>query len=57
MLRGRLVHGYVESGMGFVNSKPIPGVWLVKIKSQTHTLNPMYEFLIPRWGGGYEMEV
>ena len=30
-LRGGLVHGYVESGMRFVHSKPIVDVWLVKI--------------------------
>ena len=39
-LRGRLVHGFLESGMGFVQSKPIPDVWLGKKKSDTHTLNP-----------------
>ena len=48
--RGRLVHGFLESGMGFVHSKPIPDVWSEKTESETHTLNPQgIRILVPRY--------
>lgn len=54
---GRLIHGNLESGMGFVHSKLVPEFGWGKKKSNPYLKSPRYGFLITKEGGGYEMEV